>query len=174
MGSFAVEEGLVYPAARRDESVVDNYHGMLVSDPYRWLEDPDAKEVKDFVEKQVQLTQSYIQNCETREKFRKQITTLLDHPRYGCPFRRGNKYFYFFNTGLQAQSVLYVQDSLDAEAEVLLDPNTLSEDGTISLNMYAISEDAEFLAVGLSSSGSDWVNIKVIRIADKTTEPDCL
>ncbi|GLJ04717.1 hypothetical protein SUGI_0001880, partial [Cryptomeria japonica] len=174
MGSLALEEGLVYPDVRRDEFVMDNYHGMLVPDPYRWMEDPDAKEVKDFVEKQVQLTQSYLQNCETREKLRKQITTLLDHPRYDCPYRRGNKCFYFFNTGLQAQSVLYVQDSLEAEAEVLVDPNTLSEDGTISLNTYAISEDAEFLAVGLSSSGSDWVNIKVIRIADKKTEPDSL
>ncbi|KAH9293646.1 hypothetical protein KI387_041148 [Taxus chinensis] len=174
MGSLAMEGGVIYPEARRDESVVDNYHGMLVPDPYRWLEDPDSKEVKDFVEKQVKLTQSYLQNCETREKLREQITTLFDHPRYNCPFKRGNKYFYFFNTGLQAQSVLYVQDNLEAEAEVLLDPNTLSEDGTVSLNTYAISENGEFLAVGLSSSGSDWVNIKVIRITDKSTEPDSL
>eukprot|EP01018_Ginkgo_biloba_P021350 Gb_19228 [translate_table: standard] len=175
MGSLpALEEGLAYPEVMRDESVVDNYHGVLVPDPYRWLENPDAKEVKDFVGKQVKLTESLLQTCETREKLREHITTLFDHPRYECPFKRGDKYFYFFNTGLQAQSVLYVQDNLEAEGEVLLDPNKLSEDGTVALNTCAVSENAEFLAVGLSSSGSDWVNIKVIRIADKNMESDSL
>lgn len=174
MGSSAAEDLLIYPDVRRDESVADNYHGVIIPDPYRWLEDPDAEEVKDFVEKQVKLTQSYLQNCETREKFKGCITALFDHPRYHVPFKYGDKYFYFFNTGLQDQDVLYVQDNLEEAAEVLLDPNTLSEDGTVALNTYSVSENAKFLAVGLSSSGSDWVNIKVIRIADKSTEPDSL
>ncbi|KAF8405487.1 hypothetical protein HHK36_010394 [Tetracentron sinense] len=176
MGSIsALEElRLQYPSVRRDESIVDDFHGVRVSDPYRWLEDPEADEVKDFVEKQVNLTESLLQTCDTKEKFREQITKLFDHPRFETPFKQGDKYFYFHNTGLQAQSVLYVQDSLDGEAEVLLDPNGLSEDGTVALNVSAVSEDAKYLAYGLSSSGSDWVTVKVMRVEDKIVEPDTL
>ncbi|KAK6939279.1 Peptidase S9A, N-terminal domain [Dillenia turbinata] len=175
MGSLSVYgESLQYPIARRDESVVDNYHGVLVPDPYRWLEDPDAEEVKDFVEEQVKLTESVLSKCETREKLREKITKLFDFPRYDAPFKKGDKYFYSHNTGLQAQSVLYVQDGLEGEATVLLDPNKLSEDGTVSLNTFSISEDAKYMAYGLSSSGSDWVTIKVMKVEDKTVEPDTL
>ncbi|KAH7567069.1 hypothetical protein JRO89_XS07G0012600 [Xanthoceras sorbifolium] len=175
MGSLsALDEPLQYPVARRDESVVDSYHGVDIADPYRWLEDPDAEEVKDFVEKQVKLTDSVLEKCDTREKLREKITKLLDHPRYDAPFKRGTKYFYFHNTGLQAQSVLYVQDSLDGEPEVLLDPNTLSEDGTVSLNTFSVSKDAKYLAYGLSTSGSDWVTIKVMRIEDRKVESETL
>ncbi|XP_042493678.1 prolyl endopeptidase-like [Macadamia integrifolia] len=177
MGSLSPSEELSllqYPSARRDESVVDDYHGFKISDPYRWLEDPDAEEVKDFVQKQASLTESLLQTCDTREKFRQQITKLFDHPRFDAPFKQGNKYFYFHNTGLQAQSVLYVQDSLDGKPEVLLDPNGLSEDGTVALAESAISEDAKYLAYGLSSSGSDWVTINVMRVEEKTVEPDTL
>ncbi|KAA8528795.1 hypothetical protein F0562_036150 [Nyssa sinensis] len=175
MGSLcALDEPLQYPLARRDESVVDNYHGVSVPDPYRWLEDPDAEEAKDFVQKQVKLTDSVLKTCDTREKLREKITKLFDHPRYDAPFRRADKYFYFHNTGLQAQRVLYVMDSLDGKPDVLLDPNGLSEDGTVSLNTYSISKDAKYLAYGLSSSGSDWVTIKVMRVEDKRVEPDTL
>lgn len=165
---------LKYPAARRDDTVVDDYHGVNVADPYRWLEDPDAEEVKEFVEKQVQLTNSVIAECETRSKLNERITKLFDHPRYDAPLQRGDKYFYFHNTGLQPQDILYVQDSLEGEPEVLLDPNALSEDGTVSLNTFSVSEDAKYLAYALSSSGSDWATIKVMRIEDKTVEPDTL
>ncbi|MED6160415.1 hypothetical protein PIB30_051389, partial [Stylosanthes scabra] len=165
---------LQYPTARRDDSVVEDYHGVKVADPYRWLEDPDSDEVKEFVEKQVKLTNSVIQQCETRSKLNEKITKLFDHPRYHAPFRRADKYFYFHNSGLQPQDTLYVQDSLESEAEVLLDPNALSEDGTASLNTLSVSEDANYLAYGLSLSGSDWVTIKVMRIEDKNVEPDTL
>ncbi|RZR72217.1 hypothetical protein BHM03_00011194 [Ensete ventricosum] len=100
---------LSYPPAPRDESVVDDYHGVLIADPYRWLEDPESEEVKEFVERQARLTDSVLEKCEERERLRRKITALLDHPRYDTPFKRGGKYFYFHNTGLQAQSVLYVQ-----------------------------------------------------------------
>ncbi|XVF63585.1 hypothetical protein PTKIN_Ptkin09bG0098500 [Pterospermum kingtungense] len=164
---------LQYPVARRDQ-VVDDYHGVKVADPYRWLEDPDAEEVVEYVQKHVTLTDSVLEKCETRGRLHKKITDLFDHPRYTVPFKRGNKYFYFHNTGLQAQNVLYMQDSLDGEPEVLLDPNSLSEDGTVSLKALSVSEDAKYLAYGLSSSGSDWVTIKVMRVAGKTEEPDRL
>ncbi|EOA36816.1 hypothetical protein CARUB_v10008428mg [Capsella rubella] len=175
MGSLSTfEERQQYPRARRDESVVDYYHGVKVSDPYRWLEDPDAEEVKEFVEKQVKLSDSVLKTCETKENLHEKFTKFIDYPRYDTPFKRGNCYFYFHNSGLQAQSVLYVQDDLESEAEILLDPNTLSDDGTVSLNTLAISEDAKYLAYGLSSSGSDWVTIKVMKIEDKKVEPDTL
>ncbi|BAT82890.1 hypothetical protein VIGAN_03296200 [Vigna angularis var. angularis] len=175
MGSLsALHQPIQYPTARRDDSVVDHFHGVKIADPYRWLENPEAEEVKEFVQKQVALTDSVLQRCECRDKLSEKITKLFDNPRYNAPFRRGNKYFYFHNTGLQAQSVLYLQDSLEAEAEVLLDPNALSEDGTVSLNTLSVSKDAEFLAYGLSSSGSDWVTIKVMRIRDRSVQPDTL
>ncbi|RWW43811.1 hypothetical protein BHE74_00050511, partial [Ensete ventricosum] len=163
-----------YPPARRDESVIDDYHGVRVADPYRWLEDPDAEEVKEFVERQGALTDSVLARCEERERLRRQITAFFDHPRYSTPFKRRGKYFYYHNTGLQAQSVLYVQKDLDGEAEVLLDPNILSEDGTIALSIASVSKDGQYLAYGLSKSGSDWVTIKVIRIDDKTPESDTI
>ncbi|KAL0913308.1 hypothetical protein M5K25_016759 [Dendrobium thyrsiflorum] len=165
---------LHYPLARRDYSVVDDYHGVLVSDPYRWLENPDSEETKAFVEAQAALTDSVLAECGERERLREQITKLFDHPRYETPFKRGGKYFYFHNSGLQAQSVLYVQSDLDSEAEVLLDPNVLSEDGTVALSNVSISRDGKYLAYGLSLSGSDWVTIKVMRIADKMPEPDTI
>ncbi|KAL6492988.1 hypothetical protein OROGR_032747 [Orobanche gracilis] len=175
MGSLSpFGEHLQYPVARRDESVVDNYHGVMVPDPYRWLEDPDSAETKEFVEKQMRLTDSVMKTCETREKLREKLTKLYDFPKYNAPFREGEKYFYFHNTGLQPQTVLYVQDSLDGEPEVLLDPNTLSEDGTVALSAYAVSENAKYVAYGTSASGSDWVTITVKRVDDKSSEPDTI
>ncbi|KAJ6938272.1 hypothetical protein NC651_004857 [Populus alba x Populus x berolinensis] len=173
MGSLsALNLPLQYPTARRDDSVIDDYHGEKIADPYRWLEDPDAEEVKEFVQEQVTLTESVLRTCDTREKLHEKITKLFDHPRYYVPFKRGNKYFYFHNTGLQAQDVLYVQDCLEGEPEVLLDPNGFSEDGTVSLNTLSISEDAKYLAYGLSASGSDWITIKVMHVEDKIVEAD--
>ncbi|KAK4753341.1 hypothetical protein SAY87_022139 [Trapa incisa] len=175
MGSLSViGEQLQYPLARRDDSVVDDYHGVKISDPYRWLEDPDSEETKEFVQSQVKLTDTVLKACDSRQNIHDKITKLFDHPRYDAPFRRGNKYFYFHNTGLQPQRVLYVQDHLDAEAEVLLDPNSLSEDGTVALNTFSVSEDAKYLAYGLSSSGSDWVTINVMQIEDKKAQADTL
>ncbi|KAI0500084.1 hypothetical protein KFK09_018292 [Dendrobium nobile] len=171
MGSLA---DLHYPPARRDNSVVDDYNGVLVSDPYRWLENPYSEETKAFVEAQVALTDSILAECGERERLREQITKLFDYPRYEIPFKLGGKYFYFHNSGLQAQSVLYVQSDLDSEAAVLLDPNGLSEDGTVAVTTVSISGDGKYLAYGLSWSGSDWVTIKVMRMADKMPQPDSI
>ncbi|KAL2318881.1 hypothetical protein Fmac_032757 [Flemingia macrophylla] len=175
MGSLsALTQPLQYPTARRDDTVLDDYHGVTIADPYRWLENPEAEEVKEFVQKQVALTESVLQRCECRPRLAEKITELFDNPRYTAPFRRGDKYFYFHNTGLQAQSVLYVQDTLEADPQVLLDPNALSQDGTVSLNTLSVSKDAKFLAYGLSSSGSDWVTINLMRLQDRAVQPDAL
>ncbi|KAH6780232.1 Prolyl oligopeptidase family protein [Perilla frutescens var. hirtella] len=176
MGSLptSVDDRVEYPTARRDDSVVDDYHGVMVPDPYRWLEDPDSAETKEFVEKQMKLTDCVLKTCETREKLCEKLTELYDFPKYETPFRAGDKYFYFHNSGLQPQRVLYIQDNVEGEAEVLLDPNTLSEDGTVALNGCAVSEEADYLAYGITCSGSDWVTIKVMQIKSKNVEPDTL
>lgn len=110
MGSLSVfEQTIQYPIARRDDSVVDNYHGVNIPDPYRWLENPDAEQVKEFVQKQVGLTDSVLKTIDVRAKLGDKIKKVYDHPRYSAPFKRADKYFYFHNTGLQSQSVLYVQ-----------------------------------------------------------------
>ncbi|KAL3514831.1 hypothetical protein ACH5RR_027548 [Cinchona calisaya] len=109
-GSLPVlDNSLQYPHTRWDESVVDNYHGVLIADPYRWLEDPASEETKEFVEKQEELTESVLKTCETRDKLCQKITELSHFSRYEAPFWAANKYFCFLNTGLQPQSVLYVQ-----------------------------------------------------------------
>ncbi|KAL9244069.1 hypothetical protein vseg_017881 [Gypsophila vaccaria] len=165
---------LNYPVARRDDSVVDNYFGIKVSDPYRWLEDPEGEETKKYVEEQMKVTESVLHKCELRDVLKSTLTSVFDYPRSHAPFKRGDYYFYFHNSGLQSQDVLYFQDELDAKAKVLLDPNQLSDDGTVALSIYSVSEDGSYLAYGLSSSGSDWMTIKVIRIGDQKVQPDTL
>jgi prolyl oligopeptidase len=149
-----------YPATPKIDQV-DDYHGVEVADPYRWLEDPDAEETKAWVDAQNQVTFGYLEQIPQRDRLKERITQLWNYEKYSRPFKEGNRYFYFKNDGLQNQSVLYVLPSLDSEPRVLLDPNTLSEDGTVALSSYSISEDGNFLAYGLSSSGSDWQEWKV-------------
>lgn len=163
------KEGFVYPEFRRDESVVDDCHGVKISDPYRYLEDPDGEETKAFVQAQNALSLPFLAGTPIRDKFNNRMTDLYNFEKYGCPFRRGQRYFYYFNTGLQNHSVLYMQDSLEGEAHVLLDPNSMSEDGTTALQYVSFSEDGNMLAYGLSMRGSDW---SVIKVRDVSTGQD--
>uniref|UniRef100_A0A3Q1FNM2 Prolyl endopeptidase n=1 Tax=Acanthochromis polyacanthus TaxID=80966 RepID=A0A3Q1FNM2_9TELE len=163
-----------YPAARRDETQVDDYHGTKICDPYHWLEDPDSAETVTFVEAQNNLTMTYLEKCSVRPQFHQRLTELYDYPKYSCPYKRGQRYFYFHNQGLQNQDVLYVQDSLDAPATVFFDPNKLSDDGTVALKMGRLSEECEYFAYGLSSSGSDWVTVRFMKADDLTPLSDVL
>ncbi|ROL52961.1 Prolyl endopeptidase [Anabarilius grahami] len=163
-----------YPEARRDDSKVDDYHGVKIPDPYHWLEDPDCEETKMFVEEHNKLTMPFLEECAVKERFHQRLTELYNYPKYSCPYKRGKRYFYSHNEGLQNQSVLYVQDSLDSPASVFFDPNKLSEDGTVALKMGRLSEDCEYFAYGLSSAGSDWVTIHFLKVDDLTELPDLL
>lgn len=151
---------LNYPPTRKSDQV-DEYHGITVSDPYRWLEDPDSEETQSWVAAQNNITFDYLNQIPQREQIKERITQLWNYEKYGTPFKEGNRYFYFKNDGLQNQSVLYTLTSLDGEPQVLIDPNTLSEDGTVALSGLAISHDGNLMAYGLSASGSDWLEWKV-------------
>lgn len=164
---------LVYPPSLKVDQV-DNYHGVKVADPYRWLEDPDSDESRQWIESQNQVTFTYLNDIPARESLKQRLTQLWNYEKYGIPFKRENRYFYFKNDGLQNQSVLYTLPQLDAEPRVLLDPNTLSEDGTVALSGLAISEDARLMAYGLSTSGSDWQEWKVRDVETGEDLPDHL
>src|SRR5687767_10382021 len=144
-----------YPATDKVEQV-DEYHGVKVPDPYRWLEDTDSPQTRQWIERQNQLTFGYLKNLPKREPIRARLTELWNYPRYGLPRKEGDRYFFTKNSGLQNQAVLYVQSSLNGEPRELLDPNALSKDGTVSLSEVSPSEDGKLLAYGLSSGGSDW------------------
>ncbi|MFS8894439.1 prolyl oligopeptidase family serine peptidase [Synechococcus sp. O70.1] len=165
---------LNYPPSHPDPTVVDIYHGQPVPDPYRWLEDLDSERTRAWVEAQNRLTFDYLQRIPARQRLLERLRQLWNYEKYSQPFKEGGRYFYFKNDGLQNQSVLYTQESLEAEARVLLDPNTLSEDGTVALSGIAISRDGRYLAYGLSRSGSDWQEWKVRDIATGEDLPDHL
>ena len=146
--------------------VVDNYHGTGVADPYRWLEEPDSPETVQWVAEQNEQTNLYIENIPARSHINSRLTQLWNYPRYSAPFKKGQQYFFFKNDGLQNQAIFYRQTALDSEPVVVIDPNKLSEDGTIALTNVVLSEDGNLLAYGVSSSGSDWQEIRIRRVDD--------
>ncbi|MCB0755478.1 MAG: S9 family peptidase [Flavobacteriales bacterium] len=153
-----------YPETRKDTTVVDDYFGTKVADPYRWLEDDNSEETADWVKRQNELTFGYLKTLPQRDKIRKRLETLYNYERYGTPFKKAGKFFFFKNDGMQDQSVLYVQDSLETEPKVLIDPNTLSEDGTVALGGTSVSKDGKYMAYQLAASGSDWNEIHLLDL----------
>ncbi len=149
-----------YPPARKSD-VVDNYHGTDVPDPYRWLEDPDSDETHAWVQAQNEITFSYLHDLPAHAQLKERLTELWDYPRYSAPVQRGGCYFSSKNDGLQNQAVLYMQAALDSESVPVLDPNTLSEDGTVALTTQIYSHDGKYLAYGVSKAGSDWQEIRI-------------
>jgi len=162
-----------YPPARRGD-VVDDYHGTKVPDPYRWLEDVDSPETRAWVDAENRVTFAYLERIPERAWIRRRLTELWNYPKYGAPFKKGGHYFFFRNSGLQNQSVLYTQASLTAQPEELLDPNTLSADGTVALSTLALTEDGRLLVYGTSGSGSDWQEFRVRDVATRRDRPDHL
>ena len=154
---------LIYPVAKKGPQV-DDYHGTQVADPYRWLETLDAADTRAWIDAENKLSSAYLAQIPGRDRLKQRLTELWNFERYSPPQLRGGKYFYTRNDGLQNQVVLYVADSPDALPRLLLDPNTLSADGTVALKSYSISEDGKFLAYGLSSGGSDWEEWHVLDV----------
>ncbi|NJO80388.1 MAG: S9 family peptidase [Cyanobacteria bacterium RM1_2_2] len=161
----------IYPTSQTVDHT-DNYHGTVVSDPYRWLEDPHSEAAKAWIEAQNQVTFGFLNQIPIREQLKERLTQLWNYEKFGMPFKQGDRYFYYKNDGLQNQSVLYTLPTLEAEPRVLLDPNQLSEDGTVALTGLAISEDASLMAYALSTAGSDWKEWKVRNVETGEDLPD--
>jgi prolyl oligopeptidase len=169
----AQTQALQYPSARKSD-VVDDYHGTKVADPFRWLEDPDSPESRTWIDAENRLTEGYLADIPARAAIRDRLTKLWNYPKFGAPFRKAGRYFFFKNDGLQNQSVLYKQASLSANPATLLDPNLLSEDGTVALSTLALSDDGRLLAYGTAASGSDWEEFRVRDVATAQDRPDHL
>ncbi|MCP4448596.1 MAG: S9 family peptidase [Myxococcales bacterium] len=153
-----------YPQTRREE-VVDTYHGTEVIDAYRWLEDADSAETAAWVAAENKVTFAYLETIPERKTLVERLTKLWDYEKFGTPRKKGERYFYSRNDGLQNQSVVYWANALKDEPKVLLDPNTLSKDGTVALGSYSISDDGKYMAYGLQAAGSDWATWRVREVA---------
>ncbi|UCF39344.1 MAG: S9 family peptidase [Acidobacteriota bacterium] len=154
---------LQYPESRTVDHI-DLYHGVEVKDPYRWLEDLESKETATWVKAENEVTFGYLEGLPGREELQQRLERLWDFEKYGVPEKTGGRYFYTYNTGLQNQSVVYRLDHLDGEPVELLDPNTLTEDGTAALTAFEVSPNGQLMAYGISQAGSDWQEWQVRNV----------
>jgi prolyl oligopeptidase len=162
-----------YPVTKK-ENVVDDYNGVKVEDPYRWLEDDNSEETKAWVQEENKATFDYLSKIPYRDKIKKRIEEMWNYPKYGAPFRKGDFYYFSKNDGLQNQSVWYRQKSLTGKPEIFIDPNKLSDDGTVSLGGINFSLDGKYAAYTVQKSGSDWQEGYVMDIATKKLLSDKL
>ena len=162
-----------YPVTTTVEHV-DVYHGVEVSDPYRWLEDDvrESDDVKNWVDAQNEITFAYLESIPERDVIEERLKELWNYERYGMPVKEGGRYYYSYNNGLQNQNVVYVQSDLDAEAELLVDPNSWSEDGTIAMSSYFPSPDGKHMAYLIQDGGSDWRKARIIEVDSGTVLSD--
>ncbi|WPP53572.1 prolyl oligopeptidase family serine peptidase [Catalinimonas niigatensis] len=162
-----------YPATQKIEHS-DTYFETEVADPYRWLEDDRSQETEQWVEAQNKVTSGYLENIPFRQDIEDRLTELWNYEKYSAPSKKGEKYYFFKNDGLQNQSVMYVQESLEAEPAVFLDPNKFSDDGTVSLSSTSFTEDGSLLAYSISESGSDWRKVLVMDVENRELVGDTL
>jgi prolyl oligopeptidase len=166
-------ESMNYPTTKQVK-VSDNYHGTTIQDPYRWLEDTESSETAAWVESQNKTTFAYLETIPLREKLRERLTKLWNYERYGQPIKYGSRYFFTHNNGLQNQSVLYTAESIESPRQLLLDPNTLRDDGTVALSGWVPSDDGKYLAYGLAAAGSDWNTWTIRDVATQKDLPEKL
>lgn len=162
-----------YPVSRVTDHV-DTYHGVSVADPFRWLEDLDAPETAAWVGAENAVTEAFLRTLPERQVLRERLTDLYNYARYSLPEKRGHRYFYTYNPGLQNQSPLYVKERLTDDGRLLLDPNTLSADGTVALSDYTPSPDGHWLAYGLATAGSDWNTFRIRNVETGIDLPEAL
>lgn len=167
-GASSTSSPVTYPETARTDHV-DVYHGVRVADPYNWLEGIGTPQVAAWVESQNKLSQPYLESIPARERIKKRLTELWNYERFDVPVKRGGRYFFLRNDGLQNQSVLYVTDAIDTPPRVLLDPNSFSADATIALGEFVPSPDGKLLAYSVSDGGTDW---RIWRIRDVQTGKD--
>lgn len=158
------QKKLTYPKAEKVDTV-DVYFGTEVADPYRWLENDTSAATAAWVEAENKVTNEYLAQIPFRNQLLERLTNLANYEKIGAPFKKHGKYYFYKNDGLQNQSVLYVQDSLEGEPRVFLDPNKLSDDGTVALTGLSFSHDGKYAAYTISRSGSDWTEIYVLDAA---------
>lgn len=157
------DERTQYPAAPTSETV-DEYHGTKIPDPYRPLEELDAPATRAWIEAENAITEAYLRAIPQRGEIKDRLTALWDYERFTTPFEEGDRYFFGYNSGLQNQNVLYTTDSIDEPGRVLIDPNTLSADGTVALGGTSVSKDGKWIAYSVADAGSDWVTWKVREV----------
>ena len=158
--TFASAEPMKYPDTRK-VAQTDNYHGTVVADPYRWLEDDNSADTKAWVKAQNEVSEKFLAAIPHSAAIKKLYTDLYNYEKFGIPSKEGKRYFWSRNNGLQQQSVLYTAASLTETPKVALDPNTLSADGTVALSGTAPSRDGRYLAYGVAIAGSDWQEWRV-------------
>ena len=166
-------EELRYPITEKGDTK-DIYFDTTIADPYRWLEDDYSNSTKAWVTKQNAFTSSYMRKIPFRRKIEKRLMEIWNYPSQGMPFKKGDKYYFYKNDGLQSQSILYVQDSPTTEAKVFMDPNQLSNDGTIALGGTYFSNDHKYLGYAVSIAGSDWRELHVKNLSTGELLPDHL
>lgn len=163
-----------YPDTKKDTTVTDDYFGTKVADPYRWLEDDRSAETAAWVKAENAVTQDYLAQIPFREAIKKRYETIYNYEKYSAPFKQGDFIYYYKNTGLQNQDVLYREPVKGGEAEVFLDPNSFSKDGTTSLAGMGFSKDGSMVAFNLSEGGSDWQKLAVMNAVTKQMLTDTL
>ncbi|MFN6964925.1 MAG: prolyl oligopeptidase family serine peptidase [Pyrinomonadaceae bacterium] len=171
--SLAAQSTFNYPKPRRSDQV-DDYHGVKVADPYRWMEDTNSAETRSWIDEQVKLTGSYLSTIPEREKIKARLTEIWNYERYSAPSKVGSYYVYSKNDGLQNQSVLYITRSLDDPGRVLIDPNKLSADGTVALSGSSFTDDGKLWAYGIAKSGSDRTEWRIMNVETGEHLPDTL
>ncbi|MEO8761605.1 MAG: prolyl oligopeptidase family serine peptidase [Bacteroidia bacterium] len=162
-----------YPKTKIEKHA-DTINGVVVEDDYRWLENDTSAETVAWVNEEIKTTQSYLEKIPFREKLKARITELANYPKYSSPFKMGDYYIYAKNDGLQNQFVYYIQKGLNGKEEVFLDPNAMSKDGTVSVNLAGYSKDHKYIAYTLNRAGSDWEEIYVMDVANKKQLSDKL
>ena len=161
-----------YPITKKTEHK-DIYFGKEISNPYVWLEDDNSKETAEWIQEQNNFTLSYLSKIPYRDNMKEALTTMLNYPKEGLPRKRAGKYLVYKNNGLQNHYVLYIKDELEGKERVLIDPNTMSEDGTVSVGASRISKDGKYVAYKISTGGSDWGEIHV-KTTDGKELPDVI
>ena len=152
-----------YPITRT-EKTSNIYFDTTIIDSFQWLEDDYADETREWVKKQNSFTDSYIKKIPFKNKIKKRLTEIWNYPSESLPFKKGNKFYYYHNDGLQNQAILYVKNTIKGESKVLINPNDLSDDGIISIGGIYFSKDNNYLGYSLNKSGSDWQEFQILNL----------